>query len=55
MVIGRVLSIDHTMKTAGKAVIIDSDGKRIKPFTGVFQAIDEDSRILGWVRPFFHG
>ncbi len=48
-ILGDVLSIDHTMRTAAKAVIIDKSHQRIKPFSAVLQVLDEESRILTWV------
>ena len=49
-ILGDVLSIDHTMRTAAKAVVIDKSHQRIKPFSAVFQVLDEESRILAWVQ-----
>jgi hypothetical protein len=37
------------MRTATKAVVVDKSRQRIKPFSAVFQVIDEESRILAWV------
>ena len=48
-ILGDILSIDHTMRTATKAVVVDKSRQRIKPFSMVFQVIDEESRILAWV------
>ena len=47
--LGDILSIDHMMKTAGKAVIVDKSHQHIKPFSAVFQVLDEESKILAWV------
>ena len=46
---GNILSINHTMWTAAKAIIINKSGQCIKPFSAVFQVLDEESRILTWV------
>ena len=35
--LGNILSIDHMMKTAGKAVIVDKSCQHIKPFLPVFR------------------
>ncbi len=47
--LGDVLSIDHTMKSATKAVMVDKSCQHIKPFLAVFQVIDEELKILAWV------
>ena len=47
--LGNILSIDHTMKTAGKVVIVNKSHQHIKPFLAVFQFLDEESKILAWV------
>ena len=52
--LGDVLSIDHTIKTAAKAVIVDKSGQHIKPFSAVFQVLDEELRILAWVQSLIH-
>ena len=44
-----VLCIDHTMKSATKAVVVNKSHQHIKPFLAVFQVIDEESKILAWV------
>ena len=48
-ILGDVLSIDHTMRTAAKAVVINKSHQCIKPFSAVFQVLNEELRILAWV------
>ncbi|KAF9523225.1 hypothetical protein CPB83DRAFT_775787, partial [Crepidotus variabilis] len=44
------LSLDNTFKSASKAVVVDSDGKRTRLFTGgILSVINEVSETMGWV------
>lgn len=44
------ISLDNTFKSAGKAVIVDKDGRRQKPMKGgVLSAINEESEGLTFV------
>ncbi|KAF9053988.1 hypothetical protein BDP27DRAFT_1454507 [Rhodocollybia butyracea] len=46
---GRVLSFDHTFRTARKANIISSDGDLSNPLKGgLFDVINEDNEIVYW-------
>lgn len=45
------LSLDNTFKSAGKAVIVDTDRNRVKLLKGgVLSVINEKSEIIAWVR-----
>ncbi|KAF9078570.1 hypothetical protein BDP27DRAFT_1459815 [Rhodocollybia butyracea] len=49
----RVLSFDHTFRTARKANIISSDGDLSNPLKGgLFDVINEDNEIVYWVSAF---
>ena len=47
--LGNILSIDHTMKMATKAEVVNKSCQHIKPFLAVFQVLDEELKILAWV------
>ncbi|THH23181.1 hypothetical protein EUX98_g7992 [Antrodiella citrinella] len=44
----RSLSMDHTMKVAGKATMVDANSDRIQIIKALFSVINEHSEILTW-------